>query len=393
MMKEAVIVAGVRTAVGRAPRGSLKNTRPDDLLALVLEELITRVPGLEAKEIEDIVIGNSFPEAEQGINIARISSLRAGIPTSVPAFTLNRFCSSGLQAIAVAAEKIMCGFADVVIGGGVESMSTIPMGGNKIVPNPYLVDNWPEVYIGMGATAENVAKRFNISRVEQDTFAVLSHQKAVAAISEGRFREQIVPVRIVEKTLNDQGKLEIKEKIFAADEGPRPGTNLDSLATLKPVFNVRGSVTAGNSSQTSDGAAAVMLMSADRAKKLGLKPMLVFRSFAVGGVDPDVMGIGPVVAIPKALKIAGLTLDQIDVFELNEAFASQALYCIRELGIDLDKVNPNGGAIALGHPLGMTGAKLTVQLAYEMARQNARYGMVSMCIGGGMGAAAVFERV
>jgi len=392
-MKDAFIVAGVRTAVGRASKGTIKNVRPDDLAAIVLNKLITRVPGLESNEVDDVIMGCAIPEAEQGYNIARISLLRAGYPSSVPGFTVNRFCSSGLQAIAIAAEKIMCGFADTTIGGGVESMSQLPMTDIKIVPNPYLADHYPEVYMNMGQTAEEVAARFGISREEQDMFAVDSHQKAIAAIKEGKFKDEIVPIKFQEKLLNEMGQLEEREILFDIDEGPRAETNLASLAKLKPIFKAGGSVTAGNSSQTSDGAAAMMVMSADRVRQIGIKPIGILRSFAVAGVDPDIMGIGPVAAIPKALKTAGLTLDEIDLIELNEAFASQSIYCIKKLELDPLKVNVNGGAIALGHPLGCSGAKLTIQLLSEMRRRKVRYGIVSMCIGGGMGAAAVFESI
>ncbi|HHY59011.1 MAG TPA: acetyl-CoA C-acetyltransferase [Clostridia bacterium] len=392
-MREAVIVSGVRTAVGKAPRGSLRHCRPEDLGAAVVKEAVARAQGLDPQEIDDVIIGCSFPEAEQGMNLGRIVALRAGLPTSVPGFTINRFCSSGLQSIALAAERIMCGFADVIVAGGVESMSVVPMGGQKIAPNPYLMEHMPEAYMTMGLTAEEVASRFGISREEQDAFAVQSHQKAWKAIQEGKFKDEILPVPVKKVSIGPDNKPVTKEVIFDTDEGVRPDTSLEALAKLKPVFKQGGTVTAGNSSQTSDGAAAVVVMSAEKAQQLGLKPMLVFRSFAVGGVDPDVMGIGPVVAIPKALKLAGVNLEDIDLIELNEAFASQALYCIRELGLDVNKVNVNGGAIALGHPLGCTGAKLTVTLMHELARRNGRYGIVSMCIGGGMGAAAVFERV
>lgn len=392
-MREAVIVSGVRTAVGKAPRGSLRHCRPEDLGAAVVKEAVARAQGLDPQEIDDVIIGCSFPEAEQGMNLGRIVALRAGLPTSVPGFTINRFCSSGLQSIALAAERIMCGFADVIVAGGVESMSVVPMGGQKIAPNPYLMEHMPEAYMTMGLTAEEVASRFGISREEQDAFAVQSHQKAWKAIQEGKFKDEILPVPVKKVSIGPDNKPVTKEVIFDTDEGVRPDTSLEALAKLKPVFKQGGTVTAGNSSQTSDGAAAVVVMSAEKAQQLGLKPMLVFRSFAVGGVDPDVMGIGPVVAIPKALKLAGVNLEDIDLIELNEAFASQALYCIRELGLDVNKVNVNGGAIALGHPLGCTGAKLTVTLMHELVRRNGRYGIVSMCIGGGMGAAAVFERV
>ncbi|MFV9511000.1 acetyl-CoA C-acetyltransferase [Tepidibacillus sp. LV47] len=390
-MREAVIVAGVRTAVGKAPRGTLKDTRPDDLGAFVIDELIRRTPGLKLEEIDDVIIGCAFPEAEQGMNIARNIVLRAGLPNTVPGMTVNRYCSSGLQTIAIAAEKIMVGFADVVIAGGVESMSMIPMGGNRPAPNPWLMEHMPEAYMSMGLTAEQVAKRFGVTREEQDAFALESHQRAAKAIKEGKFKEEIVPIKVTKTTIDEKGKVRKEEVIFDTDEGVRTDTSLDVLAKLKPVFMANGTVTAGNSSQTSDGAAAVMVMSREKAEELGLKPIARFVSYAVAGVAPEIMGIGPVKAIPKALKKAGLTLEDIDLFELNEAFASQAVYVIRELELDPEKVNVNGGAIALGHPLGCTGAKLTVTLLHELKRRNGRYGVVSMCIGGGMGAAGVFE--
>ncbi|HHW06435.1 MAG TPA: acetyl-CoA C-acetyltransferase [Clostridia bacterium] len=392
-MREAVIVSGVRTAVGKAPRGTLRHCRPEDLGGAVVKEAVERAKGLDPQEIDDVIIGCSFPEAEQGMNLGRIVALRAGLPNSVPGFTINRFCSSGLQSIALAAERIMCGFADVIVAGGVESMSVVPMGGQKIAPNPYLMEHMPEAYMTMGLTAEEVASRFGISREDQDAFAVESHRKAWQAIQAGKFKDEILPVTVKKTSIGPDNKVVTKEVVFDTDEGVRPETSMEALAKLKPVFKQGGTVTAGNSSQTSDAAAAVVVMSAEKAQQLGLKPMAVFRSFAVGGVDPDIMGIGPVVAIPKALKLAGVKLEDIDLIELNEAFASQALYCIRELGLDVNKVNVNGGAIALGHPLGCTGTKLTVTLMHELARRNGKYGIVSMCIGGGMGAAAVFERV
>ncbi|MBO8170023.1 MAG: acetyl-CoA C-acyltransferase [Thermoanaerobacteraceae bacterium] len=391
-MREAVIVSGVRTAVGKAPRGTLKNFRPEDMGAAVIKESINRVPGLKPEDVDDIVIGCSFPEGEQGMNLGRILALRAGFPESVPGFTINRFCSSGLQAIAIAAQQIMVGWADIVIAGGVESMSQVPMGGNKVAPNPYLMEYYPEVYLSMGLTAENVARRYNISRKDQDEFAFCSHQKAAAAIREGRFKEEILPLEVpVKKVVNN--KVVEETVTFDTDEGVRPDTSVEVLGKLRPVFHARGTVTAGNSSQTSDAAAAVVVMSRERAEELGVKPLAVFRSFAVGGVHPDEMGIGPVVAVPKALKLAEIDIKDVDLFELNEAFASQSLYVIRELGLDMERVNVNGGAIALGHPLGCTGTKLTVTLLNEMRRREARYGVVTMCIGGGMGAAGVFERV
>ncbi|MGF7186622.1 acetyl-CoA acyltransferase [Desulfitispora alkaliphila] len=392
MMNEAVIVAGTRTAIGKANRGTLKDTRPEELAAHVISNCLKQTPDLNPKEIEDLILGCSFPEGEQGMNTARIMGLRAGLPEDVPGVTVNRFCSSGLQTIAMGAERIMAGFAEVIMAGGVESMSAVPMGGNKIAPDPYMMDNYPDVYLSMGLTAENVAQRYNISREEQDQFALESHQKAAAAIKNGRFEDEITPITITNKAYKN-GKVSSKEIEFKTDEGVRADTKLEKLAKLRPAFAAKGSVTAGNSSQTSDGAAVVTLMSSKKAKEMGLEPLGVFRSFAVAGVHPDEMGIGPVKAIPKALKMAGITKEQVDLYELNEAFASQALYCIRELGLDKEKVNVNGGAIALGHPLGCTGAKLTLTLLNELKKRNGRYGIVSMCIGGGMGAAGVFERI
>lgn len=392
-MRDAVIVAGVRTAVGKAPKGILKDTRPDDLGAYVIEDLLKRTPNLDPKLIDDVIFGNAFPEGEQGMNVARNIALRAGLPTSVPAMTVNRYCSSGLQTIAIAAEKIMVGFADVVVAGGVESMSLIPMGGGKPSPNPWLMENMPQAYMPMGLTAEEVASRFNVTREEQDAFALQSHQRAAKAIQEGKYKDEIVPVKVKKTYINERGKTVTEEVIFDTDEGFRSDTSLEALAKLKPVFKINGSVTAGNSSQMSDGAAAVMVMSSEKAEELGLKPIARFVTFAVAGVDPDIMGIGPKEAIPKALKQAGLAIDDIDLFEINEAFASQAVYVVRELGLDPEKVNVNGGAIALGHPLGCTGAKLSVSLLNELKRRNGKYGVVSMCIGGGMGAAGIFELI
>ncbi len=392
-MREAVIVSAVRTAVGRSQRGSLKHARPEDLGGLVVGEAIRRAGQFDPEEIEDVIIGCAMPEAEQGMNLGRIVALRAGLPNMVPGMTINRFCSSGLQSIALAAEKIICGSADVMVAGGVESMSMVPMLGNKLAPNPWLVDHQPDVYMSMGHTAEQVAKRFGITREMQDQFAVRSHQRAAAAIAAGKFKEEIVPVTVRNVTVDADGKQRATESVFATDEGVRPDTSLEVLAKLRPAFHVQGSVTAGNSSQTSDGAAATVLMSAEKAAAIGAKPLAVFRSFAVGGVDPDIMGVGPVVAIPKALKQAGLSLSDIDLFEINEAFASQASYVVQHLELDPDKVNVNGGAIALGHPLGCTGTKLTVQILHELRRRGGRYGVVSMCIGGGMGAAGVFELI
>lgn len=391
-MREAVVVSAVRTAVGRAPRGILKDTRPDDVMAIVIKEAVARVPGLKMEAVEDIVLGCAFPESDQGLNLARVVAMRAGFPYTVPGQTVNRFCSSGLQAIATAAYEIMAGGQEVMIAGGVEFMSQVPIMGLTPSPNPYLVEHYPDAYTSMGLTAENVAARFSISREEQDRFALSSHQKAAKAIKEGKFKEEIIPIPAKVKETKEDGAVVVKEVLFDTDEGVRYDASLEGMAALKAAFKVKGTVTAGNSSQTSDGAAALVLMSRDRAEALKVKPMAIFRSFAVAGVPPEIMGIGPVYAAPKALKKAGLTLDQIGLIELNEAFASQSLYVIRELGLNLEIVNVNGGAIAVGHPLGCTGAKLTTSLLYEMKRRNVRYGLVTMCIGGGMGAAGVFER-
>ena len=393
-MKEAVIVAAARTAVGKAPNGALRDTRSDEMAAAVIGALTTRVPGLKIEEIEDVIIGCAFPEGEQGMNMARMAALRAGLPHSVPGQTVNRFCSSGLQTIAIAAERIMAGFADVIIAGGAESMSLVPMTGNRYAPDPYLAEQYPAVYTSMGMTAENVARTYRVGRAEQDAFALESHVKAAAAIREGRFKDEVVPLNVVKKEFHADQKPRVvtKEIIFDTDEGVRFDSSAEALAQLKPAFHVSGTVTAGNSSQTSDGAAAAVVMSKDKAQQLGLKPLGLFRAFAVAGVAPELMGIGPVEAIPKALRLAGLTLDQLDLIELNEAFAAQALAVIDTLRLPRERVNVNGGAIALGHPLGCTGAKLTATLLHEMQRRKARYGMVTMCIGGGMGAAGIFER-
>ncbi len=391
-MKEAVIVSCVRTAVGRAPRGTLRFTRPEDMATAVVKEALARAKGVNPMEIGDLILGCSFPEGEQGMNVARMVSLQAGLPDSVPGLTVNRFCSSGLQAISLAAQRIMLGYDEVMMAGGVESMSLVPMGGNKLTPNLDLVNFNVEAYTPMGITAENVANRYNISREDQDHFAVRSHQRAAAAIKDGKFKEEIVPLKMVQKTVGPDNKAVEKEIVFDTDEGVRPETSFDILSKLRPVFAAGGSVTAGNSSQTSDGAAAAVLMSREKAESLGLKPMAVFRGFAVAGCNPDEMGVGPAVAIPKLMELTGKKIEDIDLFELNEAFASQALYCIRKLGLNEDIVNVNGGAVALGHPLGCTGAKLTTTLLHEMARRGSRFGVVSMCIGGGMGAAGLFER-
>ncbi|CUS80656.1 3-ketoacyl-CoA thiolase [Candidatus Kryptonium thompsonii] len=392
-MQDAVIVTAVRTAVGRAKKGTLKDFRPDEMLATVISEAVKRTPNLKPDEIDDVIIGCAFPEGEQGLNVARIASLRAGLPVSVPAMTINRFCSSGLQSIAFAAERIKLGYADIIIAGGVESMSMVPMTGNKFSANPYLAENYPEVYISMGLTAERVAEKYQITREMQDEFALKSHQKALKAIQEGKFKDEIVPLKVVSKYINGKGEKVVEEKIFDTDEGPRPDTSLEKLAQLKPAFKEGGTVTAGNSSQMSDGAAVVVVMSEKKANELGLKPIARFVSYAVAGVAPEIMGIGPVEAIPKALKLAGLKLDDIGLIELNEAFAAQSLAVIKLAGLNEEIVNVNGGAIALGHPLGCTGTKLTVTILNEMKRRNVKYGMVTMCVGGGMGAAGIFELI
>ncbi len=385
-MREAVIVSSVRTAVGKAPKGALRATRPDDLCAAAIQGALDRVPNLERKEVEDVIIGCAMPEGEQGMNVARVASLRAGVPIEAAAMTVNRYCASGLQSIALAAERIRGGGADVMVAGGAESMSMIPMGGNKISINPWLEENYPESYLSMGLTAERVARHYGIAREEADQFALASHQKALAAQAAGRFKQEIVPVSV-----RFTAPREVTEIEFKVDEGPRADTSIEALAKLKPAFHAHGQVTAGNSSQTSDGAAAAVVMSEERARVLGIKPLARFVSYAYAGCLPEEMGVGPVYAIPKALKLAGLALDQIDLIELNEAFAVQALAVIKCLGLDMAKVNVNGGAIALGHPLGCTGAKLTATLLEELRRRGARYGLVTMCVGGGMGAAGIFE--
>jgi acetyl-CoA acyltransferase len=395
-MVDAVIVAAARTAAGKAPGGTLRGTRPDELGAVAIAEALRRAPGIEASEVDDVILGCAMPEAEQGMNVARIASLRAGIPVEASAVTVNRFCSSGLQAIAYAAERVMCGFASTIVAGGTESMSLVPMGGHKIAPNPTLMDRYPDVYLSTGLVAENHARESNISREAQDAFALRSHQRALAAIDAGRFADEIVPIaaRLVNGgTRSRAGSDSAQTVTFGVDEGPRRDTSAEALAKLRPAFHAKGTVTAGNSSQTSDGAAAVIVTSAERARAAGLTPMARFVAFATAGVEPERFGIGPVPAIRKVLKLAGLTLDQIDLIELNEAFAAQVLACMKALPIDPDRVNVNGGAIALGHPLGCTGAKLTTTLLYEMRRRQARYGMVTMCVGGGMGAAGIFERI
>jgi acetyl-CoA acyltransferase len=391
-MREIVIVSSVRTPVGRAYKGTLRATRPDELAAVAIKGALDRVPQLDPKEIEDVILGCAMPEGEQGMNVARIASLRAGLPVEVAAVTINRFCSSGLQAIAMAAERIMSGGAEVMVAGGTESMSMIPMGGNKISPNPWLVDHYPDAYLSMGLTAERLATRFNITREQCDEFSLHSHQKALAAIAAGKFEDETVAVHVSFTTPNGS-KPKKQEISFKIDEGPRSDTSLEALGALKAAFHVKGVTTAGNSSQMSDGAAAAVVMSGERAKSLGIVPLARYVSFATAGYKPEEMGLGPVFAIPKALKLAGLKLADIDVIELNEAFAAQSLAVIQEAGLDRERVNPNGGAIALGHPLGCTGAKLTASVIRELKRRKARYGMVTMCVGGGMGAAGIFENL
>ncbi|MGH9407335.1 MAG: acetyl-CoA C-acyltransferase [Terriglobia bacterium] len=392
-MKEAWIVSIARTAVGKAPRGALRNTRPDDMAAAVIQELLRRAPQVQPGEIEDVIIGCAMPEGPQGSNVARVASLRAGLPVDCAAMTINRFCSSGLQSIALAAERIMAAFGDVIIAGGAESMSMIPRGGHDFSPNPYLVGHYPDAYLTMGLTAENLARKYEIARQDQDEFALRSHTRALAAIDSGKFSEETAPLEVSEVVLNGNATPERRKRLFTTDEGPRRNTSLDALSALTPVFHAHGTVTAGNSSQTSDGAAAALVMSDSRARDLGIEPLARFVSYGVAGTLPEEMGLGPVYAIPKALRFAGLQLPDIDLIELNEAFAAQALSVVRIAGLDPDKINVNGGAVALGHPLGCTGAKLTATLLGEMKRRKSRYGMVTMCVGGGMGAAGIFENL
>jgi len=399
-MAEAMIVSSVRTPVGRGFKGSLRTTRPDDLAALVIKEALARVPGLDAKQIDDVILGCAMPEGEQGMNVARIAALRAGLPVETSAMTVNRFCASGLQAIAQAAERVRGGAAHIIVAGGTESMSMVPMGGNKISPNPWLVDHYPDAYINMGLGTENLARKFGINREQADQFAIDSHHKAVAALAAGKFKDETVPVEVKITSLpNGNGlpgktaKVATQSFVFERDEMPRPDTSMEVLAGLKPAFHIKGTVTAGNSSPMSDGAAAVVVMSESKARELGLKPQARFVAYATAGCPPEEFGIGPVYAIPKALGLAGLSLNDLAVVELNEAFAAQSLAVIEQANLDAGRVNPNGGAIALGHPLGCTGAKLTASLVRELQRSNARYGMVTMCIGGGMGAAGIFERL
>ena len=391
-MREAVIVSAARTAVGKAPRGGLRSVHTADLAAAAINAAIERAPGLDPKEVEDVILGCAMPEAEQALNMGRVAALRAGLPVEVPGQTVNRFCASGLQTIALAAQQIMSGMADVLVAGGAESMSLVPMSGHHFAPNPAMAEINPDVYLGMGLTAENVAQKYGVSRADQDAFALRSHLRAAAAQDAGKFKDEIVPVE-VENVWFEGGQRRRATTVVDADEGPRRDTNAAALAKLRPVFAAKGSVTAGNSSQTSDGAAAVVVMSREKADALGITPLARFVSFAVGGVPPEIMGIGPVAAVPKALKLAGLSLADIDLIELNEAFAAQAIAVIRALEIDEEKVNVNGGAIALGHPLGCSGAKLTVQILHELKRSGGRYGLVTMCVGGGQGAAGVIERL
>jgi acetyl-CoA acyltransferase len=392
-MKEAVIVSAVRTAVGKAPKGTLRNTRPDDLGAAAIKEAVNRVDGLDGSQIEDVIMGCAFPEAEQGMNVARTAMIAAGLPVETSAMTVNRYCSSGLQTIAIAADRIATGGAEVIVAGGIETMSMIPMGGNVVRPNPAIVDTYPDYYLNMGLTAENLALKYEITREHADEFSMQSHHKAAAAIAAGNFKDEIVPVNVFVDEFDEKGRVRRKEVAFAQDEGVRADTSMEGLAKLRPAFHAAGTVTAGNSSQMSDGAAAAVVMSAEKAKELGVTPLARFVSYATAGCLPEEMGVGPVYAIPKALKMAGLTLDQIDVIELNEAFAVQGLSVMKLLEMDPSKINVNGGAIALGHPLGCTGAKLTATILQEMKRRTARYGMVTMCVGGGMGAAGIFELI
>ena len=392
-MKEAVIVSAVRTAVGKAPKGTLKNTRPDDLGAAAIKEAVNRVENLDVTQIDDVIMGCAFPEAQQGMNVARTAAILAGLPVETSAMTVNRYCSSGLQTIAIAADRIKTGGADVIIAGGLETMTMIPMGGNGFRPNPSLAENYPDYYLNMGLTAENLAKKYEITREQADQFSLESHQKAAAAIKGGKFKDEIVPMNVFVDELDEKGRVRRKEIVFDTDEGVRYDASMEGFAKLKPVFHVNGTMTAGNSSQMSDGAAATVIMSLEKANELGLKPLARFVSFATAGCLPEEMGIGPVYAIPKALKLAGLTLEDIDVFELNEAFAAQGLSVMKVLEMNPAKVNLNGGAVALGHPLGCTGAKLTATILQELKRTGGRYGMVTMCVGGGMGAAGIFERL
>ena len=392
-MRDAVIVSAVRTAVGKAPKGTLRNTRPDEMGAAVIEEALRRAEGVGKSEVEDVVMGCAMPEAEQGMNVARAAAIRAGLPVETSAMTINRFCSSGLQSIAIAADRIRAGGAEVIVAGGLETMSMIPMGGHTIRPNPYLVEHYPDFYLNMGLATENVARKYEVSREEQDAFALRSHERAAAAQDAGKFEDEIVPLTVTFEELNEKGKKTTREVVFDKDEGVRRDTSEEGLAKLRAAFHAKGTITAGNASQMSDGAAAAVVMSDERARQLNLKPLARFVAYATAGCPPEEMGIGPVHAIPKVLKIAGLKIEEIDVMELNEAFAAQSIAVIKTLGLDPERVNVNGGAIALGHPLGCTGAKLTASILRELERRGGRYGMVTMCVGGGMGAAGIFERL
>src|SRR5205807_8154144 len=393
IMKDAVIVSAVRTAVGKAPKGTLRDTRPDDMGAAAIKEAIARVPGLDGSQVDDVIMGCAMPEAEQGMNVARAAAIRAGLPVETSAMTITRFCASGLQTIAMGTDRIRTNGAEVIVAGGLESMSMIPMGGHIIRPNPYLIDHYPDFYLNMGLATENVARKYEVTREEQDEFALRSHQRAAAALDADKFKDETVPLHVVLEDLDEKRRKQRRELIFDRDEGVRRDSTIEGLAKLKPAFHVKGTITAGNASQMSDGAAAAIVMSDSRAKELGVKPMARFVAYATAGCPPEEMGIGPVFAIPRVLKLAGLTLDQIDLIELNEAFAAQSLAVIKTLGLDLEKVNVNGGAIALGHPLGCTGAKMTASILRELERRNGRYGMVTMCVGCGMGAAGIFERM
>jgi len=392
-MKDAVIVSAVRTAIGKAPKGTLRDTRPDDMGAAAITEAIARVPALDGSQVDDVIMGCAMPEAEQGMNVARAAAIRAGLPVETSAMTINRFCSSGLQTIAMASDRIRTNGAHVIIAGGLESMSMIPMGGHIIRPNPTLMETYPDFYLSMGLATENVAKKYEVTREQQDEFALRSHQRAIAALDADKFKDETVPLTVSVEELDSKGKKQRKEITFDKDEGPRRDSTAEALAKLKPAFQLKGTITAGNSSQMSDGAAAAIVMSEEKAKELGAEPVARLVAYATAGCPPEEMGIGPVYAIPKALKLAGLTLEDIAVIELNEAFAAQSLAVIKMLELNPDKVNVNGGAIALGHPLGCTGAKLTASILRELERRNARYGMVTMCVGGGMGAAGIFERL
>jgi acetyl-CoA acyltransferase len=392
-MRDAVIVSAVRTAVGKAPKGTLRDTRPDEMGAVVIREALRRAGELEGSQVEDVIMGCAMPEAEQGMNVARAAAIRAGLPVETSAMTINRFCSSGLQSIAIAADRVRTGSADIIVAGGLETMSMIPMGGHHIRPNPYLVEHYPDFYLNMGLATENVARKYEVSREEQDAFSARSHRRAAAAQDAGKFDDEIVPLPVTFEELNARGRKERRELSFDRDEGVRRDTSEETLAKLKPAFHAQGTITAGNASQMSDGAAAVVVMSEERARELGLRPLARFVAYATAGCPPEEMGIGPVYAIPKALKIAGLRQEEIDVIELNEAFAAQSIAVIRTLDLDPERTNVNGGAIALGHPLGCTGAKLTATALRELERRNGRYALVTMCVGGGMGAAGIFERM